>query len=135
MPGKVKVIYRDGTSDTVNVKLNVVDTQPPICGNFTPNTTDPTNANITMTMAGHTDAGAGIVDNQATTCEITENGQTCLIVLRDKAGHTATCTSPAIHNIDRTNPTATITADKTDPTNQNVILTMNTSEELASDPA
>lgn len=62
------------------------------------------------------------------------NGKYLCFKATDKAGNVSYKASAQIGGIDRTPPSAKITSSKTSPTNQDITLTMEPSEPLASTP-
>ncbi|MDO4713290.1 MAG: hypothetical protein Q4B28_01135 [bacterium] len=115
--------------------MSNIDTSLPICGQATLSPTTPTNNKVTITWANASDqGGSNLVAGQEKSCEVTENGQTCTVTLRDTAGNSQTCISPVVSNIDKTPLTASIVASTSQWTNQNVVLTLTTNKVLAEVP-
>ena len=55
---------------------------------------------------------------------------TCSVTISDVAGNSKVCTSSSVSNIDRVNPTGTITYNPASNTNQDVEATLSLSEEV-----
>lgn len=117
-------------SENISYKVANIDKNEPICWTFSANIITPTRENIIMTLNNSSDDLSWIVDNQTTTCEITENNQSCSITLTDNAWNTKICQSPIVRNIDRIAPVLSIDADVKTPTNWNVILTLTVNEDI-----
>lgn len=75
-----------------------------------------------------------LAGNAVTLDQEAHNGKYLCFRASDKAGNMHYQVSEQIVGIDRTPPTAEIRADKTNPTNQDVTLTMETSEPLSATP-
>lgn len=85
---------------------------------------------MTTSEPVETPAGWTKVDDTHFTKVISSNIPETDIPLVDKAGNTGN-TTYEVGNIDKTAPTGNITVSKTTPTNQNVTLTLNTSEAIS----
>lgn len=128
---KVQVEVEDNAGNTQIVTSGtfLLDKTAPT-GSLSPNTTAWTNQNVTITATG-SDALSGMYQikkpdelyakGSSTTYAVSSNG-TYTFVFYDNAGN-STKKSITVSNIDKTAPTGSVTADTTELTNGNVVLT------------
>ena len=103
----VKAIDNAWNESSENNTTVTVDRIKPVCGtNWTRNTENPTNQNVTLTLAGSSDADSWLKSTNNYTCEVANNWETCNITIEDNAWNTVICTSPSnlVTNIDKTAP-------------------------------
>lgn len=99
--GEVKVDFVGVSGGTGSASMTVsnIDKVAPVCGAATDwKQSPPAPSNqkpVIFTLSGSSDVPSDFADGQLFTCTASENGQTCTVTLKDKAGNTATCTSPA----------------------------------------
>jgi hypothetical protein len=81
----------------------------PVCGTWTPSPAPwKQSGTQTFTLAGSTDAGGAGINTAGGNCTTgAANGDTCDVIISDKAGNTQTCTSPG-NRLDVTKPTLTL---------------------------
>ena len=103
----VKAIDNAWNESSENNRTVTVDRINPVCGtNWTRNTENPTNQNVTLTLSGSSDADSWLKSTNSYTCEVANNWETCNITIEDNAWNTVICTSPVnlVTNIDKTAP-------------------------------
>ena len=128
---------KGGKSQEVS-RTFVVDKTAPTNASFSPSTTSATNGNVSLTINYPSDAvtkqykiGAnGTWTNYTGPLSITANN-TIFARSADNVGNMSSESSYAINNIDKTAPTITLTPSTTAPTNQNVTITANVSDNVS----
>ncbi|MBS9775258.1 S-layer homology domain-containing protein [Candidatus Gracilibacteria bacterium] len=125
------ILFVDPAGNTGNIEYSVknIDKTAPT-GTVTQSTYDPTNGSVTLTLetseAVETPDGWTKVDDTHFTKVVSENGGNSVEIV-DPAGNSATV-PVSVENIDKSGPTGTITKSTQDPTNGDVVLTLETSE-------
>ena len=123
-----RVTDEAGNTVTDSIVVNNIDKVAPTL-DITADKTTPTNQNVVLTATvsdGTVEYFANGKWNVGTSLTVTENG-TYQFRVTDAAGNSVT-DSIVVNNIDKVAPTLDITADKTAPTNQNVVLTATVSD-------
>lgn len=131
----LKTNYNTG-GDTYEIgvkKLYLSDVVAPIGTiTYSPDNTTPTNGDVIVQMETsepiETPAGWTKVDDTHYTLTMSDNGTGSLEIV-DNSGNTGSIAYD-VGNIDKTPPTATFTYSETAPTNQDVTVTMTTSEPI-----
>ncbi len=131
----VKFVDENNIAGEAEYNVTNIDKEGP-SGTISASTTDLTNQNVILTFTPNKEVTIISTDNwqkkdNVYTLEVTEN-RLVEITFTDKAGNTNNL-SYVIRNIDKTPPVAGINVSTTKPTNQNVILTLITDEEIIID--
>lgn len=121
-----------GNKETVTVSIKNIDKEVPE-GTVTYSTQQKTNKSVIATITSNKElqkleGWELLTDKKVLTKEFSEN-TTQNYTIQDLVGNTSTI-QVKIGNIDKTNPEATLTCNPTTATNQNVVATITTNEEL-----
>jgi hypothetical protein len=121
-------------SEITEYEVRNIDKVSPIVPTVSANITGATNQDVTVsaTFSNDTVAKEYSLDNNTwetyTTGIVLSDNGTVYFRGKDEAGNYSEVTSYEVTNIDKVSPTLDITADKTTPTNQNVVLTATVSD-------
>lgn len=120
----------DGGKAETSITISNIDTIAPVCGDWSLNPATPTNQPVTATLTNSRDNGGSNIVKATDSCTISTWGGTCTIQIRDNAGNTASCVSPAANQLNNVSPTVIITANPNTWTNKNVVLTLSASKDI-----
>ena len=127
--GEFEFIVRDraGNETKALAVVDWIDKEAPTA-DIVYSKTELTNRDVTVSLENFSEEGVTIKNNDGqATYTFTENGE-FVFILVDKAGNETNITTK-VDWIDKEAPTATISYNHEDKTNQNVIATLNTQEE------
>ena len=137
--GTYSVSVRDVAGNVTTQEFSVLnlDFDKPVIKAMTLSTTSQTNKDLTLTITAE-DVGLGLAKSayringgtwqESNVFTITENG-TYTIEVIDKAGNIKTGTK-TVTNIDKVAPKLSATVNTTDPTNQDVVVTLKASDDV-----
>ncbi len=137
--GTYSVSVRDVAGNVTTQEFSVLnlDFDKPVIKAMTLSTTSQTNKDLTLTVTAE-DVGLGLAKSayringgtwqESNVFTITENG-TYTIEVTDKAGNLQTGTK-TVTNIDKVAPKLSATVSTTDPTNQDVVVTLKASDDV-----
>ena len=137
--GTYSVSVRDVAGNVTTQEFSVLnlDFDKPVIKAMTLSTTSQTNKDLTLTVTAE-DVGLGLAKSayringgtwqESNVFTITENG-TYTIEVIDKAGNIQTGTK-TVTNIDKVAPKLSATVNTTDPTNQDVVVTLKASDDV-----
>ena len=122
-----------GNTATINVVIENIDKTAPTVSISSYSTTEPTNGEVVVTVTSdeklqETDGWAA-TDSEKTYAKTYNDNATETVTFYDLAGNTATV-NIEITNIDKTAPTLNVSYSETNPTNQNVIATITSDEDI-----
>jgi len=120
-----------GNETVETITISNIDKVAPNPATFTASTTSPTNGKVSVTISYPSDAktkefkvGNGEWTAYTTPVEVTENA-TIYARSVDEAGNVSTVSEFKVENIDKEPPSVELTPSTTDPTNKDVVVSVN----------